>query len=120
VPGALTKGDIDILLRTSPSDFALTVAALKRHFQIKQRANWTLEFASFGEDAAYDLPVGVQVVVKNSRMDFFLFLREYFIKNPASLDEYNRMKAAHSRDGEKGYWKAKDEFLSKILAGRKT
>jgi GrpB-like predicted nucleotidyltransferase (UPF0157 family) len=52
VPGALTKGDIDILLRILPSDFPAVVDALKRHFQIKQPANWTPEFASFGDDTA--------------------------------------------------------------------
>jgi GrpB-like predicted nucleotidyltransferase (UPF0157 family) len=120
VPGALTKGDIDILLRMSPSEFTVAVAALKQHFRTKQPANWSPEFASFGDDTAYALPVGVQVVVKGSSVDFLLFFREYFIKNSEALDEYNRLKATHFKDGQEGYWKAKDEFLSKILAARKT
>ena len=120
VPGALTKGDIDILLRTLPSDFPAAVDALKQHFQIKQPANWTPEFASFGDDTAYALPVGVQVVIKDSSVDFLLFLRDYFIDNSEALNEYNRLKAAHSKDGQEDYWKAKNKFLSRILVGRKT
>lgn len=120
VPGALTKGDIDILLRVKPPDFPIVVEALKQHFQIKQPENWTPEFASFGDDTAYPLPVGVQVVVRDSSVDFLLFLRDYFIENSAALTEYNRLKTAHCKDGPEGYWKAKNELLARILAGRKT
>jgi len=120
VPGALTKGDIDILLWTLPSDFSAAVDALKQQFQIKQPANWTPEFASFGDDTAYALPVGVQVVIKDSSVDFLLFLRNYFIDHSEALHEYDRLKAAHSKDSPEDYWKAKNEFLSRILVGRKT
>jgi len=120
VPGALTKGDIDILLRILPSDFPAVVVALKQHFQIKQPANWTPEFASFGDDTTYALPVGIQVVVKDSSADFLLFLRDYFVENSAALTEYNRLKTAHCKDGQEAYWNAKNEFLSRILAGKKT
>ena len=120
VPGALTKGDIDILLRILPSDFPAVVDTLKQHFQIKQPANWTPEFASFGDDTTYALPVGIQVVVKDSSVDFLLFLRDYFIENSAALAEYNRLKTAHCKDGQEAYWNAKNEFLSRILARRKT
>jgi len=119
VPGALTKGDIDTLLQVLPSDFTAVVDVLKQHFQIKQPANWTPEFASFGDDTTYALPVGIQVVVKDSSADFLLFLRDYFIENSAALTEYNRLKTAHSEDGQEAYWNAKNEFLSRILAGRK-
>jgi GrpB-like predicted nucleotidyltransferase (UPF0157 family) len=119
IPGALTKGDVDVLLRVSPERFQDIVTALRRHFTIKQASNWTSEFASFGDDSAYALPVGIQVVVEGSHLDFFLLLRDYLISNPDALRQYNLLKIAHADRGEQDYREAKDGFLGKILAGRK-
>lgn len=120
LPGALTKGDIDVLLRVPLRRFSTAVDVLRQHFQIKQAVNWTPEFASFGDDTGYELRVGIQVVIKDSSMDFLLFLHDHFLHNPQALDEYNRLKTAHSDADHEHYWKAKDEFLSRILAARKT
>src|SRR4051812_2556652 len=59
IPGSLTKGDVDILLRVSATYFAVTAETLRQHFTVKQPANWTPEFASFGDDTAYELPLGI-------------------------------------------------------------
>jgi GrpB-like predicted nucleotidyltransferase (UPF0157 family) len=118
IPGSLTKGDVDVLLLVSPGRFQATVDALRRHFDIKQPANWTSEFASFGDDLGYELPLGVQVVVKDSSADFLLFLRDYFIANPDALGEYNLLKMAHAAEGPERYWSAKDSFLATILTSR--
>jgi GrpB-like predicted nucleotidyltransferase (UPF0157 family) len=115
VRGALTKGDVDVLLRLSRERFPAIVEQLKGHFQIKQPANWTPEFASFGDDDHYALPVGIQVVVIDATEDSFLFLRDYFLRNPDALEQYNRLKAAAAPSGPEAYWKAKDGFLSGIL-----
>ena len=120
IPGALTKGDVDVLLRVSGARFFAVVDVLKRHFTIKQPDNWTPDFASFGDDTSFALPVGIQVVVKDSENDFLLFFRDHFISHPAALAEYNRLKTTHAAEGPEGYWKAKDQFLEKILLSRST
>jgi GrpB-like predicted nucleotidyltransferase (UPF0157 family) len=118
IPGSLTKGDVDVLLRVSGTHFQTVVDVLRRHFAIKQASNWTPEFASFGDDSRYMLPVGIQVVVRDSSLDFFLFLRDHFISHRDALIEYNHLKQIHAAEGEKAYWKAKNEFLEKILTLR--
>ncbi len=118
LPGALTKGDVDVLLRVSPARFQPAVESLRPHFAIKQPHNWTAEFASFGDDTGYELPLGVQVVVKDSPSDFLLFLRDYLAAHGEALAEYNRVKSAHAPEGPEAYWRAKDAFLARILANR--
>jgi GrpB-like predicted nucleotidyltransferase (UPF0157 family) len=103
VCGALTKGDVDVLVRVSGSHFMKTLYVLKRHSIVKQPANWTNEFASFGNDAGYELPLGVQVVVKDSPNDFFLFLRDYLNSNDDALAEYNHLKMLHARQRREDY-----------------
>jgi GrpB-like predicted nucleotidyltransferase (UPF0157 family) len=118
LPGAVTKGDVDLLVRVSPALFPAAVESLRRHFAVKQPDNWSAAFASFGDDTGHELPLGIQVVVKDSEEDFLLFLRDYLIANPDALAEYNRLKRAHALDGADGYWKAKDAFFSQILRRR--
>jgi GrpB-like predicted nucleotidyltransferase (UPF0157 family) len=118
ISGALSKGDVDVLVRVSSEDFKLAVDTLKQHFALKQPDHWSAEFASFGNDEGYALPLGIQVVVESSGMDFFLFLRDYFKAGPDAVEEYNALKIAHADEGEEAYWQAKDTFLAEILASR--
>ena len=118
ISGSLTKGDVDVLVQVSPARFQATVDVLRQHFVVKQPMNWTSEFASFGDDTGYELPLGIQVFVRDSSGDFLLFLRDYFIANPYALADYNRLKMAHADEGPEGYWKAKDAFFAKLLASR--
>jgi GrpB-like predicted nucleotidyltransferase (UPF0157 family) len=115
IPGSLTKGDVDLVLRVPAERFPAIVELLRHRFAIKQPENWTSDFASFGDDNGYELPVGIQVVVMDTNQDFFLFLRDYFTLNPVALDRYNELKRSHVGGGPEAYWKAKDQFLSQIL-----
>jgi GrpB-like predicted nucleotidyltransferase (UPF0157 family) len=120
IRGAVTKGDVDVLLRVTRERFPAIVELLTRHFQIKQPANWSSEFASFGDDDRYALSVGIQVVVIDTTEDAFLFLRDYLLGNPDALEQYNRLKVAAAPAGSEAYWKAKDAFLSGLLTSRTT
>ncbi len=118
IPGALTKGDVDVMLRVNAEDFPGAVAALKSQFVTKQPQNWTDTFASFGDDASFPFPLGIQLVIRNAENDIFLFLHQYFTADPSHLAEYNRIKLEHAPLGPEEYWKAKDRLLSSILAAR--
>ncbi|MET0397718.1 MAG: GrpB family protein [Longimicrobiaceae bacterium] len=117
LPGALTKGDVDVLVRVAPARFPAVVEVLGRHFAVKQPANWTASFASFGDDDGYELPLGIQVVVEGGAEDFFLFLRDHFVSNPRALAEYDRLKTVHAPDGAEAYRRAKADFLGSIMEG---
>ncbi len=119
VPGSITKGDIDVLIHISRERFENAVEVLKQHFAVNQPENWTATFASFGDDCGYELPLGIQVAVKNSEDDFLLFLRDQLISNPELVAECNYLKRTYAPKGRQEYWKAKDEFFQKILASRK-
>src|SRR2546423_1298093 len=77
IPGSITKGDVDVLLRVAPQDFSTSVDSLRQRFGINQPENWTDVFASFTDGCSFPFPLGVQLVVKDSEADFFLFLTEF-------------------------------------------
>ena len=70
IPGAVTKGDVDVLVRVSPAGFSSAVDALSRDFVLKQPDNWTASSAGFGDDTGCDLQLGIQLVVRDSGSDF--------------------------------------------------
>jgi GrpB-like predicted nucleotidyltransferase (UPF0157 family) len=117
VPGALTKGDVDLVVRVAAHEFPRAVAALRQRFTIKQPENWDPFFASFGDDAGV-LPVGIQLVVRDSEADFFVWLRDHMRQYPSVLEHYNRMKLGHAAEGSEAYWQAKHEFLTAVLLQR--
>lgn len=118
IPGALTKGDIDLVVRVPAAEFAAAIAVLSAHFTVKQRENWTPDFASFGDDTAYELPLGVQLIVQTAAPDFMTFLRDHLRAHPAALAAYNRLKTTHAPQGAEAYWQAKHDFFTAILAAR--
>ncbi len=118
VPGAITKGDVDVALRLPAARFAAAREILSQHFAIKQQENWTPEFASFGDDVTYELPVGIQMAVRESDADLLVYLRDYLIANRPALAEYNALKLAHARNGPADYWQAKHGFFARILSER--
>lgn len=115
IPGALTKGDLDVVLRVEPQDFLLAIQKLRTAFAVKQPENWDRYFASFGSDSDFSMPVGVQLVIKDSEADFFLFVRDYLISHPDALVAYNQAKQGSVGLGKNGYWAAKDRVLARII-----
>jgi GrpB-like predicted nucleotidyltransferase (UPF0157 family) len=118
IEGALTKGDIDFTVRVAAERFSPAVKAVGELFEVKQPENWTAEFASFGNDHAYALPIGIQVVVVDSDCDIFVFLRDYLRENASALAEYNKLKREHALQDSESYWRAKHEFFTKLLGSR--
>lgn len=118
VPGALTKGDEDVLVQVAKSGFAAAVAALDTDFGRRQSENWRADFASFGDDTGYAQPVGVQLAVRGSERDFFLYLRDCLLSDPGVLEQCNQLKLAHAGSGDDAYREAKHGFYTALLARR--
>ncbi len=116
IPGALTKGDLDVVLRVAARDFHAAIEKLRQVFAVKQPENWDPCFASFGSDTDFALPVGVQLVIEDSEADFFVFVRDYLSSHPDALADYNRAKQEALACDAKGYWAAKNRILAAIIA----
>ena len=116
VPGALTKGDVDVLVRVGEPEFAEAVEVLRCRYAIHQPYNWTPTLASFTAPAAAGLGVGIQLVVEGSDADgFFGPFRDALINSPALLTEYNRLKQRLDGLGYQRYTDQKGEFIERVL-----
>lgn len=116
VPGALTKGDVDVLVRVGEPEFPAAVEALSRHYAIHQPHNWTPELASLIDPYAAEPPVGIQLVVRGSQADrFFGPFRDALIGSEALLAEYNELKLQLDGLDYPRYTQLKGQFIERVL-----
>lgn len=111
VPGALTKGDVDLHLRVAPADFAATVAVLREVYAVVHPEIWQASLATFAVDA--ELPAGIAVTPIGSEHDVRFHLGwERIRSNPALLAEYNALKTAGG-----DYEQRKSDFFDRMASG---
>jgi len=116
VPGSITKGDLDLLVRVSASDFAVAVATLENRYAIHQRQNWTPAYASFMDGEAGDVPVGVQLVVADSDLDAaFVSIRSLLRGRPDLVEQSNELKRSFEGGDPEAYVAAKQAFIERLL-----
>jgi GrpB-like predicted nucleotidyltransferase (UPF0157 family) len=114
IPGALTKGDLDIVVRVSQTEFDAAEAALATHYERNTGSTRTASFASFKDDSA-DPPLGIQLVVRGSALDDFCAFRDFLATHPAYLTEYNQLKQAAHGQAMDTYREQKSRFVERIL-----
>jgi GrpB-like predicted nucleotidyltransferase (UPF0157 family) len=114
VPGALTKGDLDLHLRVQPESFAAAVDSLSAVYRPTSLSAWAATLAVFDVPSAR--PTGLAVTPVGSEHDVrfrraWLLLRE----DPALLEEYNDLKRASF--GNASYEERKSAFFTRIVTG---
>src|SRR5207302_11291643 len=106
LPDGVTKGDVDVNIRVTASNFERAIELLTAQFAVAQPQNWTPTYASFS-DADRALPLGLQVTVIGSPDDFLVKLRDLMLSDPSLRRDYNRCKTQAAQLGGRGYWEAK-------------
>jgi uncharacterized protein len=109
VPGALTKGDVDLHLRVAAADFPATVDVLRSLYAVVRPDIWQDTLATFEVEA--DLPTGIAVTPIGSEHDV-RFRRgwERIRADPGLLAEYNALKT-----GGGDYEERKSAFFSRLV-----
>jgi GrpB-like predicted nucleotidyltransferase (UPF0157 family) len=116
VTGALTKGDLDVLVRVSEPDFSAAIEILGRRYAVHQPHNWTSTLASFKDEAASEPEVGVQLVVCSSSDDrLFGPFRDALIRDSDLLAQYNALKRRLDGADYDRYTERKAEFIERVL-----
>jgi GrpB-like predicted nucleotidyltransferase (UPF0157 family) len=112
VPGALTKGDVDLHLRVPATAFAPVVAALRDVYDVVHPEIWQATLATFAVEAP--LPTGVAVTPAGSEHDL-RFTRAWarLAADPALVEAYNDVKLRH-RDDPAEYERRKSAFFDSL------
>jgi GrpB-like predicted nucleotidyltransferase (UPF0157 family) len=116
VPGAVTKGDVDLVVRVGPREVGAAANALGAMYATHQAENWTPTFASFVDADAAAPPVGVQLVASGSAEDaFFGPFRDALIRDPSLLEQYNALKRRLDGETYERYTEEKGAFIERVL-----
>jgi GrpB-like predicted nucleotidyltransferase (UPF0157 family) len=119
IAGAVTKGDLDILVRVSASDFAAADELLAKHFARNEGSFRSDSFASFCDDTA-DPPLSIQLVVGGSELDDFTQFRDALRADPQLLADFNALKRECEGMDMETYRERKAAFIQRSRARRHT
>jgi hypothetical protein len=112
LPGAVTKGDVDLHLRTPPRAFAGTVELLRGVYRVVHPQIWQPTLATFETGAA--LPTGIAVTPFGSEHDLrFTRAWQRLATDPEMLRAYNELKVAAADDAE-AYERRKSAFFDRL------
>ncbi|WP_417676463.1 GrpB family protein [Roseibium sp.] len=115
VPGCLTKGDLDIVVRVPAEKFEEADQALSLLYPRNFGSIRTTTFSAF-EDSARAPQLGVQLVAIDGPHDFFHQFAEALKASPDLLQAYNELKMEFAGRDMITYRRAKDAFVEKALA----
>lgn len=113
IPNCLTKGDLDIQVRVPEKQFIHAVEALSSRYEINEGSTKTNEFRAFKDDTI-DPPLGIQLTVIDSELDFFWKFRDVLLQNDQYRLEYDKLKMHFAGKSMEEYRKAKSNFINKI------
>ncbi len=115
IPGALTRGDVDLHLRVPPDRFAEAVALLQGLYDVVHPEIWAPTLATFAVDAP--LPAGLAATPLDSEHDR-RFTRTWALlaADDALLAEHNALKTEAVALGEDEYERRKSAFFDRVVA----
>ncbi|SRR5690554_5517593 len=115
IPGSITKGDVDLHVRVEESDFSKAKEMLAQVYEINKGSTQTDYFCAFEEDEEL-LPVGIQLSIKGSELDFFWTVTLFLKDNDYFLNKYNKTKKQFEGQSMDAYRKAKSELFEEIFS----
>lgn len=114
VPGSMTKGDLDVVVRVQSSDFRAAEEVLAQEFDRNAGSERTNEFAAF-MDASTVPNLGIQLVAVGGAADTFHVWVEQLLNDPALLQRYDELKLGFEGRNMEAYRSAKTAFIAKHI-----
>jgi GrpB-like predicted nucleotidyltransferase (UPF0157 family) len=114
IPDAITKGDLDVCVLVERGDFREADRVVAEHFARNVGSDRTESLSSFVDDTKA-VPVGIQLVVRGSREDFFVQWRDLLRRSPEVMRTYNELKRRWHGRSHEGYRGEKSTFIEREL-----
>jgi GrpB-like predicted nucleotidyltransferase (UPF0157 family) len=114
IPGSLTKGDLDIVVRVPPEDFDEAEHCLAALFERNYGSTRNRVFSSF-QDRMSDPELGLQLVAIGSEFDHFHTWRRLLEGDIQLRHSYDELKRRFQGRSIKLYRDAKAEFIDNVL-----
>lgn len=116
VPGAVSKGDLDVFVGVPRCRFRQSVALLGELGFSEKADTLRTESLCMFEAVKYAGDVALQLVENGSRFEMFLRFRDLLRVDATLLDQYNAMKRACEGFDEEAYRGVKADFIERVLS----
>lgn len=114
IPGAISKGDLDIYIGITQAQHAQAITILKTlNFYEKQNTLRTETLCMLESNNKDD--VAFQVVAIGSHFEMFLHFRDALRAAPELVRDYNALKARCAGMAPDEYWAQKSKFITHVL-----
>ena len=115
VPGAISKGDLDVYVAVRSDEFLQAVETLRGlGFRDKTDTLRTEQLYPFTGDG-FPIDVGIQLVERGSRFEFFRRFRDLLKSDSELLERYNQLKLDAASLDDDAYRALKSSFIEAIL-----
>ncbi len=114
IPGAITKGDLDIQVRVQLNEMENAIKGLGEKFSPKHAELWNKNFAVFVLKKP-DLQIDIMLNVVDSAYDTFFRVRDLLIKDSQLLEEYNQLKIKYRQEPYAVFSKQKRAFFDRLF-----
>ena len=115
IPGAVSKGDLDVFVGVEPEDLSKAVQLLVHNGYVVKPDTLRDESLCMLENSAHEYPVALQIVANGSEYEMFLTFRDRVRQSKSLLKEYNQMKYLCEGMSENTYREHKSAFIDKVL-----
>lgn len=115
VPGAISKGDLDIFVGVQRGDFEEAIRRMNRLGYVQKTD--TLQTSSLRMLVCdrFEVDVAVQLVEDDSEFEMFLKFRDFLLKDEDLLNKYNAMKLCCVGFDPDSYRRKKSRFIACVL-----
>ena len=114
VPGCITKGDLDIVIRVPKQSFLEADDILASRYHRNYGSIKTHSFSAF-QDPSASPHLGIQLTEIGGSHDFFHLFVEALCRSSDLLQEYNKLKHTFIGKDMSEYRLAKDKFIESVL-----
>lgn len=118
IPGCLTKGDLNLVVRVDAADFPAAEERLAALFARNAGSIRTQDFAAFADETQV-LPVGIQLTVKDGPLDVFHPFAEALRGDALLLERDNALKTRWAGRPMDAYRAEKARFIADVLRRRR-
>jgi len=114
IPGALTKGDLDVQVRVTADKYAAGKEVLSKLYRVNL-GGFASEDATSFEDYSAEPSLGVHLTVIDGRGDIQWRFRDLLTASPTLRAEYDQLKQQFDGGSMTKYRDAKATFVARVL-----
>lgn len=117
IPGAISKGDLDICIVVAPVKHQSTVETPEALGYVAKTHTLRTPELCMLVSPRQDFDIALQVVAQGSQFEFFMHFRDALSADPILVEQYNELKRQFASASPERYRAEKAKFIEAVPGG---